>query len=209
MLCIGFAGGSGSGKTTLVHSLAVHFSPYTILLSHDDYYKAHTELTMAQRAAINYDEPDAIDNDLFLTHIHGLLHGETIRRPIYDFQAHERTQDTVAVKPAPVLLAEGILLFHDTRISSLFDLRVFVDTDADIRFIRRLHRDTVERGRSVMSVVEQYQHTVKPMHEKYVEPERRAAHLIVPENGENPTAEAILATYIHAYLRCLGITDIL
>lgn len=208
MLCIGFAGGSGSGKTTLVHSLAARFSPYTVLLSHDDYYKTLTELTLAQRTAINYDEPDAIDSDLFLTHIHGLLRGESIERPIYDFQTHERTQNTVVVKPAPVLLAEGILLFHDERLSSLFDLRVFVDTDADIRFIRRLHRDTVDRGRSVSSVVTQYQNTVKPMHEKYVEPERRSAHLIVPENGENPTAEAILATYIHAYLHGIGITDI-
>ena len=201
MLCIGFAGGSGSGKTTLVRSLAAQFAPYTTLLSHDDYYKAHYDIPYPQRAAINYDEPDALDTALFFRHLTALRHGETILRPTYDFEIHNRTDRFVPVEPTPVLLAEGILLFADDAVASLFDLRVFVDTDADIRFIRRLHRDTAERGRSVESVVAQYQNTVKPMHEKYVEPERRAAHLIVPENGENPVAETLLAAYIESYLR--------
>ena len=205
MLCIGFAGGSGSGKTTLVRSLAKRFAPYTLLLSHDDYYKAHHDLPYEERVLINYDEPDVIDNTLFFTQLKALRQGKTIQRPVYDFEMHDRADICVSMSPKPILLAEGILLFADNAVSSLFDLRVFVDTDADIRFIRRLRRDTKERARSVESVVAQYQNTVKPMHEKYVEPERRVAHLIIPENGENPTAESLLATYIKSYLHGLGI----
>ncbi len=202
MLCIGFAGGSGSGKTTLVRSLVARFAPYATLLSHDDYYKAHDDIPYSQRVAINYDEPDALDTALFFTHLTALRNGKTILRPTYDFEVHNRSDHFVPVTPTPILLAEGILLFTDDAVASLFDLRVFVDTDADIRFIRRMYRDTTERGRSLESVVAQYQNTVKPMHEKYVEPQRRAAHLIIPENGENQMAETLLAAYIESYLRC-------
>lgn len=195
-LTIGIAGGSGSGKTTLTHVLAQRFPMYTAVLNHDDYYKAHSDLSYEKRSLLNYDEPDAFDNELFREHLERLKNGYDIDCPIYDYSEHDRTGETRRIAARPLLLVDGILLFSDPDICSLLDLRVFVDTDADVRFIRRLMRDVEERGRSVDSVIEQYQSTVKPMHERYVEPSKRMANIIVPEGGENPVAADILIGYI-------------
>ena len=200
ILTIGIAGGSGSGKTTLTHVLAQRFPHHTTILNHDDYYKAHDDLSYEERAALNYDEPDAFDNDLFREHLGKLRCGYDVACPVYDYREHNRTAETKLLPARPIVLVDGILIFTDPRICELLDLRIFVDTDADIRFIRRLMRDVSERKRSIDSVIEQYQNTVKPMHEKYVEPSKRAANIIVPEGGENPVAADMIISYIREHL---------
>lgn len=195
-LTVGIAGGSGSGKTTLTHVIAQRFPTHTAVLNHDDYYKAHDELSYEERAALNYDEPDAFDNELFVKHLEMLKNGYDVDCPVYDYREHNRTNETRRIYSRPLVLVDGILLFSAPEICRLLDLRVFVDTDADIRFIRRLMRDVDDRSRSVDSVIEQYQSTVKPMHEKYVEPSKRMANIIVPEGGENPVAADMLISYI-------------
>ena len=202
ILTIGIAGGSGSGKTTLTHVLAQRFPAHTTILNHDDYYKAHDDLSYEERAALNYDEPDAFDNELFIKHLEMLRSGYDIDCPVYDYAEHNRTAETRRLAARPLILVDGILIFTDPKICDLLDLRIFVDTDADIRFIRRLMRDTADRNRSVDSVIEQYQQTVKPMHEKYVEPSKHMANIIVPEGGENPVAADMITSYIR---ECLNI----
>lgn len=200
ILTIGIAGGSGSGKTTLTEKIAREFAEYTAVLNHDDYYKAHDDLTYEERTKLNYDEPDALDNDLFVKHLANLQRGGDIECPVYDYGKHNRSSFTKHISAKPLILVDGILIFTDPRICDMLDLRVFVDTDADIRFIRRLTRDVTERKRSIHSVIEQYQTTVKPMHEKYVEPSKRAANVIVPEGGENEIAADIIKSYIRERL---------
>ncbi len=200
ILTIGIAGGSGSGKTTLTHVLAQRFPTHTTILNHDDYYKAHDDLSYEERAALNYDEPDAFDNALFIKHLEMLRSGYDIDCPVYDYAEHNRTAETRRLPSRPLILVDGILIFTDPKICDLLDLRIFVDTDADIRFIRRLMRDTADRNRSVDSVIEQYQTTVKPMHEKYVEPSKHEANIIVPEGGENPVAAQMILSYIREEL---------
>ena len=184
ILVIGIAGGTGSGKTTLMKNLIEEFRSDVTILSHDNYYKRHDELTYEERVQLNYDEPDALETDLMATHLEALRRGESIQCPVYDFSAHNRSDETIPVHPRKVIIVEGILIFENKPLRDLMDIRVFVDTDADVRLCRRILRDLEERGRSLESVLSQYQNTVKPMHEMYVEPSKKYANLIVPEGGE-------------------------
>ena len=199
-LVVGVAGGTGAGKTTVVRAIADAVGGERVAeLPEDAYYREYTHLDDAERARINWDHPDAIEVDLLLDHISRLLQGETIQRPVYDFAAYARAPRTIPVDPRPVLIVEGILIFVDARLRSLFDVKVFVDTDADLRFIRRLLRDVEERGRTVDNVVRQYVDTVRPMHVAFVEPTKRYADLIVPEGGENHVAiELLRSAILHA-----------
>ena len=200
-IIIAIAGGSGSGKTTLANRLRDQFSPAdTLLISHDSYYKPHSDLTYAQRTQLNYDHPDAFDTDLLIQHLTDLKNGIAVDRPVYDFAIHDRTEETVHCEPAPVIIVEGFLLFVEPRLTDLFDFRIFVDTDADVRILRRILRDVNERGRTLDSVISQYLNTVKPMHEAFVEPSKRKADLIVPEGGKNAAALDVLVRYVETHL---------
>lgn len=188
ILVIGIAGGSGSGKTTLMKNLVEKFGDSVTVLSHDNYYKRHDELTYEQRCQLNYDEPDAFDTSLMVYQLDQLRHGLSIDCPVYDFTQHNRSNDTVKIESRPVIIVEGILIFENKDLRELMDIRIYVDTDADIRLCRRIKRDVNKRGRSLESVLTQYQKTVKPMHEKFVEPSRKFANLVVPEGGKNRVA---------------------
>ena len=188
VLVIGIAGGTGSGKTTLMKNLIQRFGGAVTVLSHDNYYKRHDELPLEVRSQLNYDEPEALETDLMAAHLDQLRHGQAIYCPVYDFSNHNRSNDTVRIEPNPVIIVEGILIFENEPLRNLMDIRIFVDTDADIRLCRRIKRDVNKRGRTLESVLTQYQQTVKPMHEKYVEPSKRFAHIVVPEGGKNAVA---------------------
>ncbi len=188
-IVVGIAGGSGSGKTTVVHRILDRVGWDRIAyLPHDAYYKDASHLPWEERVHLNFDHPNSLDNDLLITHIQMLLRGEPVDVPIYDFSTHTRKQETRRVLPSPVILVEGILVFADERLRNLMDIKIYVDTAADIRFIRRLLRDIKERGRSVDSVIEQYQSTVRPMHMQFVEPSKEYADIIIPEGGHNDVA---------------------
>lgn len=191
-MVIGIAGGTGSGKTTLTRAIEKQFAPNTAVVFHDSYYRPNDHLPMEERAKLNYDHPDAFDNDLMVAQLLQLIAGEPIDAPTYDYAQHTRSKETVRIDPAPVILVEGIVLFVDERICDLFDVKIFVDTDADVRILRRVKRDVVERGRSIESVEAQYLATVKPMHELYVAPSKRRADIIVPEGGRNIVALEML-----------------
>ena len=188
IVTIGIAGGTGSGKTTLARNIVSHFGEQITLICHDDYYKAHDELNYAEREKLNYDHPDAFDTPLLVSHLRALRRGETIEAPVYDYASHNRSKTTRTVEPTRVVLLEGILIFDSPEIRELLDMRVFVDTDADVRILRRIVRDVRERGRTLESVISQYLKTVKPMHEAFVEPSKKYADIIVPEGGNNPVA---------------------
>ena len=188
LLVIGIAGGSGSGKTTLTKRLVERFGDNVSVLSHDNYYKRHDELTLEERAKLNYDEPDALDTSLMVYQLDQLRHNMAIDCPVYDFTLHNRSNETIHIEPRRVIIVEGIMIFTDPDLRSLMDIRIFVDTDADIRLCRRIKRDVNKRGRSLESVIAQYKETVKPMHEKYVEPSKKYADLVVPEGGKNQVA---------------------
>ncbi len=193
-LVIGVAGGSGSGKTTVAKAIdeAVGFA--SVLIDMDAYYKDQAHMTMAERRAVNYDHPDSLDIDLMVAQLESLAAGRAVEKPVYDYAAHTRSAQTVLVEPQDVLVVEGILLFADARLRALFDIKIFVEVADDVRFIRRLRRDTVERGRSVESVINQYLGTVRPMHLEFVEPSKRWADVIIPEGGQNRVGvEMILA----------------
>ena len=200
ILVIGIAGGSGSGKTTLMKNLVERFGEDVTVISHDNYYKRHDELTYEQRCLINYDEPDAFETDLMAKHLDLLRHGEAIDCPVYDYTVHNRSDETIRIIPRRVIIVEGILIFADEALRELMDIRIFVDTDADIRLCRRIKRDVNKRGRSLESVLTQYQQTVKPMHEKYVEPSKKYANLVVPEGGKNYVALDMIAQRIRRHL---------
>jgi uridine kinase len=192
-LVVGVAGGTGAGKTTVTRAITEAVGPARVAeLPEDAYYREYTHLSEAERTAINWDHPDAIEVSLLLDHVRHLASGEPIDRPVYDFAAYARSSATVRVEPRPVLIVEGILIFTDQRLRDMFDVKVFVDTDADLRFIRRLTRDVHERGRTLESVVSQYLATVRPMHIAFVEPTKRHADIIVPEGGENQVAIDLL-----------------
>ncbi|HEV2405857.1 MAG TPA: uridine kinase [Ktedonobacterales bacterium] len=196
-LVVGVAGGTGAGKTTVVRAISEAVGGERVAeLPEDAYYREYSHLDDVERAKINWDHPDAIEVDLLLDHARRLSQGETIQRPVYDFAAYARAARTVPVEARPVLIVEGILIFVDERLRSLFDVKVFVDTDADLRFIRRLLRDVEQRGRTVESVVRQYLATVRPMHIAFVEPAKRYADIIVPEGGENHVAIELLRSAI-------------
>ena len=188
ILVIGVAGGSGSGKTTLVKHLLETFAGNITVISHDNYYRRRDELTYEERCLINYDEPAAFETELMVRQLDALRQGEAVDCPVYDFTQHNRSNDFVKILPQKVILVEGILIFADEALRDLMDIRVFVDTDADVRLCRRIKRDVNKRGRSLESVLNQYQQTVKPMHEKYVEPSKKFAHIVVPEGGKNVVA---------------------
>ena len=200
ILVIGIAGGTGSGKTTLMDNLIEKFSGDVTILSHDNYYKRHDELTYEQRCQLNYDEPAALETDLMARHLDKLRNGEAIDCPVYDFTVHNRSDETVRIVPKSVIIVEGILIFETEPLRELMDIRIFVDTDADVRLCRRIKRDVRERGRTIESVIEQYQTTVKPMHEKYVEPSKRFAHVVVPEGGKNTVALDMIMGRIRRHL---------
>jgi uridine kinase len=196
-LVIGVAGGSGSGKTTVVRRIMEALGDADVsLLEHDRYYRDHPELRLEERAALNYDHPDALETDLLVEHLARLRAGERVDVPVYDFARHARQPRTASMEARAAIIVEGILIFADAPLRQLMDVKVFVDTDADTRFIRRLERDTTERGRTVSSVVEQYLATVKPMHLEFVEPSKRYADIIVPEGGYNTVAIEMLLTLI-------------
>ena len=188
ILVIGIAGGTGSGKSTLMDNLVERFAGHVTVLSHDNYYRRRDELTYEQRTHINYDEPAALETDLMARHLNLLRQGIAIDCPVYDFTQHNRSDKTVRIVPKSVIIVEGILIFENQPLRDLMDIRIFVDTDADVRLCRRILRDVQERGRTLESVLDQYQTTVKPMHEKYVEPSKRFAHIVVPEGGKNAVA---------------------
>ena len=188
ILVIGIAGGTGSGKITLMKNLIAEFKNDVTILSHDNYYKRHDELTYEERCQLNYDEPAALETDLMAYHLDKLRHGEAIDCPVYDFTQHNRSNETIRIEPRKVIIVEGILIFENKPLRDLMDIRVFVDTDSDVRLCRRIKRDVNKRGRSLESVLQQYQETVKPMHEMYVEPSKKYANIIVPEGGKNLVA---------------------
>lgn len=183
-LIIGVAGGTGSGKTTVSRHLVETIGPENVsLLQHDSYYKDQSEVALQDRDKINYDHPDALDNELLFRHLQDLKAGRPIEVPVYDFKIDSRTSETIRVESRPVIVVEGILIYADANLRNIMNLKIFVDTDADLRFIRRLRRDINERGRSVDSVIDQYLHTVRLMHLQFVEPTRRYADLIIPDGG--------------------------
>ena len=199
ILVIGIAGGTGSGKTTLMNNLINEFRDHVTLLSHDNYYKRHDELTYEERCRLNYDEPAALETDLMAAHLDQLRRGEAIECPVYDFTQHNRSDKTIRIVPRKVIIVEGILIFENKELRDLMDIRIFVDTDADVRLCRRILRDVEERGRSLESVLSQYQNTVKP-HEMYVEPSKKFANIIVPEGGKNFVALDMITGRIRRHL---------
>ena len=187
-MIVGVAGGTGSGKTTLAEHIAKAFGDSVTVIAHDSYYRLQVGKTYEERCLTNYDHPDAIETDLLRAHLDALCRGESVEVPVYDFTVHNRSDATVTVHPTPLIVLEGILIFSDAELRDMMDLRVFVDTDADERILRRILRDTKERARSLDSVIAQYLTTVKPMHEAFVEPFKRYADVIVPGGGNNPVA---------------------
>lgn len=200
ILVIGIAGGSGSGKTTLMKNLIDKFGNVITVLSHDNYYKRHDELTYEERCKLNYDEPGAFDTSLMIYQLDQLRHGQAIDCPVYDFTVHNRSNDTIRIVPERVIIVEGILIFESEPLRQLMDIKIFVDADADVRLCRRIKRDVNKRGRSLESVLTQYQQTVKPMHEKYVEPTKKYADLVVPEGGKNLVALELIEGRIRRHL---------
>lgn len=200
-LVIGIAGGSGSGKTTVAQEILNRVGPDRIaFLQHDSYYKDLTGLPPTQRAEVNFDHPNSLDTELLIEHVISLRDGKAVEVPIYNFSTHSRTDRTFTVAPHRVVLVEGILIFVEASLRALFDIKIFVDTDADIRFIRRLERDLKERGRTTDSVIKQYQSTVRPMHLEFVEPSKRYADVIIPEGGFNTAALDMVAARIQTLL---------
>lgn len=197
---IGIAGGSGSGKTTLAENICDHFGDKISLLRHDDYYRAKRDLTPEEIAAMNYDHPKAFDTELLVSHLDALRRGESINSPVYDYTVHDRSSDIRPIESTEVIILEGILIFENPEILSRLDMKIFVDTDADVRILRRIMRDVKMRGRTLESVVEQYLKTVKPMHEAFVEPCKRHADIIIPEGGMNPVAYGMIIDKIDKIL---------
>ena len=199
-IIIGIAGGTGSGKTTLTRHLKEHFGPDVTVIGHDSYYKRQEGKTYEQRALQNYDHPDAFDTDLLIQHLRELKEGRSIQCPVYSYVDHNRTDRTVEIFPTKVLIVEGILIFQDPVLREMFDIKIFVETDADERILRRCLRDVEERGRTLRSVVTQYLTTVKPMHEQYVEPSRKYADIVVLEGGHNLVALEMIMQRIQSHI---------
>ncbi len=199
-MVIGIAGGTGSGKTTLTRSIVKRFEGHISVIYHDNYYKAHDELPYEERAKLNYDHPEAFDTPLMIEQLKKLRAGESVLCPVYDYTIHNRSGETVEIKPAKVIIVEGILIFQDPELRDLMDIKIFVDTDADVRILRRILRDVEKRGRSLVSVVDQYLTTVKPMHEQYVEPSKRYADIIVLDGGYNLVALDMIMQQIQGHV---------
>lgn len=199
-MIIGIAGGTGSGKTTLTRRLQEEFGDHVSVLFHDNYYRSHSDMSYEERAALNYDHPDAFETDRMIRDIQALRRGETVCCPVYDYTVHDRSSETIEVKPTKVIIVEGILIFQNPTLRDMFDIKIFVETDADERILRRCLRDVEERGRTLQSVVNQYLTTVKPMHEKYVEPSRKYADIVVLEGGHNLVALDMIMQRIQGHI---------
>lgn len=201
-LVIGVTGGSGSGKTTVSRELVARIADYhPVFLQQDAYYRDQSDKPFAERIKTNYDHPDSFETDLFVADLQRLLRHRSINKPVYDYEQHTRSSEVITVAPSDVIIVDGVLLFNDSRVRDLLDLKVYVDTDDDIRFLRRLERDIEERGRTVHGVIEQYLQTVKPMYHQFVEPTKRYANIIVPEGGKNKVAIDMIANQILAMLK--------
>lgn len=201
MLVIGIAGGTGSGKTTFTEALVNIFGEKVTVIHHDNYYNVLDHLSYEERCKVNYDHPDSFDTDLMIEHIKKLKNGESVEEPVYDYTVHNRDKTkTIKLEPTEIIIIDGILILAEKELCDLMDLKIFVDTDADIRLGRRILRDMSERGRSIESVLTQYQTTVKPMHEQFVEPSKKNADIIILEGGKNKAAIDLFAGYIKDYL---------
>ena len=201
-LVIGIAGGTGSGKTTIAHEILHRVGANKLaILSHDAYYRNQKDMPFEERAKVNYDHPDSLETELLVEHVKQLKQGHQIHMPVYDFTTHRRKEETVLIEPQPVILVDGILIFVERDLRKLFDVKIFVDTDADIRFIRRLQRDIIERNRTQESVIRQYRETVRPMHMEFVEPSKRHADVIIPEGGYNRVALDMVTARISQLLK--------
>ena len=196
-MMIGIAGGTGSGKTTITQNIKQHFDRNVTVIYHDNYYKAHHDLSYEERARLNYDHPNAFDTDLMIQHLKDLKEGKSIECPVYDYTIHDRSDMTVTIHPTKIILIEGILIFAFPELREQMDIKLYVDTDADVRILRRIQRDVKERARSLDSVINQYLQTVKPMHETFVEPSKRYADIIIPEGGRNKVALDMVIGLIH------------
>lgn len=203
-MIVGVAGGTGSGKTTFAKALSKLVPTQAVIITQDSYYASFSELSFEERVKINYDHPDSFEDSLLIEHLKALRRGESIEVPVYDFAAYTRSQDVIKVEPVPIVIVEGILVLANPELRRLFDLKIFVDNDPDVRVLRRLIRDVKERGRTLDSVQTQYLKTVKPMHEAYVEPSKKYADLIVPEGGFNTVALTTVAALLKEYLRQRG-----
>ena len=200
-IVIGIAGGSGSGKTTLADKLVDCFgSDEVSIIRHDNYYKRHDDIPFEERSKLNYDHPNAFDTPLLCEHLRMLKENHAIEMPVYDYSQHNRSDQVIVVHPAPVMILEGIMIFAEEELCALMDIKVFVDTDADVRILRRILRDVKERGRSLDSVINQYLTTVKPMHEQFVEPSKRRADVIIPDGGYNKVALEMLIQRVRSQL---------
>lgn len=200
IIVIGIAGGSGSGKTTLMKNLIARFRDDVTVLSHDNYYRPYEELSIEERKKVNYDHPDAFDTEMMFEHLKLLKAGQAVDCPIYDYTTYSRSSETTRVEPRKVILVEGILIFENKALCSQMDIKIFVDTDADVRLIRRIRRDVAKRGRSLESVLSQYLATVKPMHEQFVEPSKKNADLVVLEGGKNLVALEMIIDRIQRHI---------
>lgn len=200
IMIIGVAGGTGSGKTTLTSQIADRLGDEVTVITHDNYYRAHHEMTYEERTLLNYDHPDAYETDLLVEHLAALRRGEAIHIPVYDFAIYDRTDETIVVNPSRVIIVEGIVIFAHPELREPMDVKVYVDADADVRILRRILRDVRERGRSLESVINQYLTTVKPMHEAFVEPTKKYADIIIPTGGQNFVALDMLVNRIQAHL---------
>jgi uridine kinase len=205
---IGVAGGSGSGKTTVVnHIINTVGSSNLVLLQHDSYYRDLKHIPFEERTKQNYDHPSSLETELLVRHIHALLEGYSIKLPIYDFTNHVRFEESITQTPKPIILVDGILIFYEKELRELMDIKIFVDTDDDLRLLRRLKRDINDRGRSVNSVLSQYEKFVRPMHLEFVEPSKRYADIIIPHGGENKAALEIVNAFISEKISSLGVDD--
>ena len=201
-LLIGIAGGTGSGKTTVAHRIASFFKPYeVVLVDQDSYYRDLSHLPFGERRRVNYDHPSAFDIDLLVSHLQEMKQNRKIEKPIYSYKNHCRTKETTRLEPAPIILLEAILVLESKRLRDEMDIMIFVDTDDDIRFIRRLRRDVHERGRDLDSVIAQYEHTVRPMHLSFILPSKRHADLVIPRGGENEVAIRMVVATLREQLR--------
>ncbi len=200
VMVIGIAGGTGSGKTTITKKLIQNFGNDVSVIHHDNYYKAHHDMSYEERSKLNYDHPDSFDTDMLVEAVKELKLGHSVVCPVYDYTVHDRSDKTVTVNPAKVVIVEGILIFTCKELCQQMDIKIYVDTDADVRILRRIMRDVRDRGRSLDSVVNQYLSTVKPMHEQFVEPSKRNADIIIPEGGHNLVAMEMVMERVRAHL---------
>ena len=200
IMVIGIAGGTGSGKTTITRRLIERFGGDVSVIHHDNYYKAHHDMPYEERALLNYDHPDSFDTDMLIEHLKLLKEGRSIQCPVYDYSIHDRTDQTITIRPTRVIIVEGILIYENRELCDQMDIKIFVDADADVRILRRIVRDVRDRGRSLESVINQYLSTVKPMHEAFVEPSKRRADVIVPEGGHNLVALDMVIQRVRAHL---------